>query len=473
MARENQDLQIALIVSVMLTIILGVATFLCYRKYTDTEKSLQAALADGNKKSREADMARDEASRLKKDFVGVPDTERIEELSNQFAEDMKKYGGAYSQESQFYRPLVEKMFQTIQDKNKDLVDTKDENQRLKDKYESREAGKDAQLKEFADQVNRVTQDLKAREETFGKERTQLTDDQNKIREQLKTAQKDAETEKSTLESKNQETGAKLKKTTELAKRLREQNASLTNQTMDIPDGEISWINQRNGTVWIDIGKADNLSPLITFAVYPADISNLGKGAKKASIEVTQILDDHLAEARILDDKIADPIMRGDKIHTPIWNPGDKRHFALAGFMDINGDGKNNMQLVRNLIKLNGGVVDCDVDEKGKVNGEISVDTRYLVLGDKPSEKGDPNGAVAYSKIFGEAENLGIQKIAVGDLLERMGYKPQSHLVNFGMGANPNDFKPKPEGGVNRVSSGNVSEIFKPREPPRSGTGGAY
>ena len=31
MARENQDLQIALIVSVMLTIILGVATFLCYR----------------------------------------------------------------------------------------------------------------------------------------------------------------------------------------------------------------------------------------------------------------------------------------------------------------------------------------------------------------------------------------------------------------------------------------------------------
>jgi predicted nuclease with TOPRIM domain len=473
MARENQDLQIALIVSVMLTIILGVATFLCYRKYTDTEKSYQTALADGSKKSGEADKARDEVSRLKKDFIGVPDTTRVEELSTQFADDMKKYGGAYSQETQFYRPLVEKMFQTIQDKNKELVATKEENQQLTAKYEAREAGKDAQLKEFADQVKGLTQDLKAREETFSKERTQITDLDNNIREQLKTAQKDAATEKTTLEAKVSDSDSQLKKTQEVAKKLRTDNASLTRETMDVPDGEISRINQRNGTLWIDLGKADNLSPLVTFAVYPADVSNLGKGAKKASIEVTQILGDHLAEARILDDKIADPIMPGDKIYTPIWNPGDKRHFALAGFMDINGDGKNNLSLLRNLIKMNGGVVDCDVDEKGKVNGEISVETRYLVLGDKPSEKGDTTGVAAYSKIRGDAENLGIQKISLGDLLERMGYKSQAHLVNFGMGANPNDFKPKPEGGVNHVSSGNVSELFKPREPPRSNTGGAY
>jgi hypothetical protein len=473
MARENQDLQIALIVSVMLTIVLGVATFLCYRKYTDTEKSLQAALADASKKSQAADAARDEVNKLKKDFIGVPESQRIEELSAQFADEMKKYGGAYSQESQFYSPLVKKLAQTIDDKNKELAATKDENQQLTAKYQLREAGKDDQLKEFADQVSRLTQDLKSREETFGKERAQITDLDNNIREQLKTAQKDAATEKTAMDQRVSDSQSQLIKTKERAKRLLEENAKLTNQTMDVPDGEISRINQRNGTVWIDLGKADHLSPLITFSVYPADVSNMGKSDKKASIEVTQILDNHLAEARILDDKVIDPIMPGDKIYTPIWNPGDKRHFALAGFMDINGDGKNNLQLLRDLIKLNGGVVDCDVDEKGKVNGEISVETRYLVLGDKPSEKGDAAGLAAYSKIRGDAENLGIQKISVGDLLERMGYKPQSHLVNFGGGANPNDFKPKPEGGVNRVSAGNVSELFKPREPPRSNAGGAY
>ncbi len=473
MARENQDLQIALIVSVMLTIILGVATFLCYRKYTDTEKSLQAALAEGAKKSSEADKARDESGKLKKDIIGVPDTERVEELSSQFAEDMKKYGGAYSQESQFYRPLVEKMYQTIQDKNKELVETKDENQRLKDNYEKREASKDAQIKEFTDKFNGIAQDRDMMRETFKKESTQLTEDENKIREQLKTAQKDAATEKATLEEYNKGAKAQLDKTKELARNLRQEITSITGQTMDHPDGTISRVNQRNGTVWVDIGKADKLNPLVTFAVYPAEVSDLGKGVKKASIEVTQILGDHLAEARILDDKIADPIVPGDKIHTPIWSPGDKRHFALAGFMDINREGKNDLALLRNLITMSGGVVDCDVDEKGNVSGEITMQTRYLVLGDKPSEKGDPAGLQAYSKIRGEAESLGIQKISLGDLLERMGYKPQAHLVNFGMGANPNDFRAKPEGGVSRVSSGNVSEIYKPREPPRGGSGGAY
>lgn len=456
----------------MLTIILGVATFLCYRKYTDTEKSLQAAQADAAKKQQDADKSRDDAAKLKKS-LGVAESEGIEAVNTQFNDDMKKYGGAYPQEAQFYRPLLEKMFQTIQEKDKDLVATKDENQQWKEKYEMREAGKDAQLKEFDTTISQVKQDLKERTETFNKDRDRLTEDANKIKDQLQNARKEASTIASKLEAKSQEIGAQLQKTRQVAKKLREENASLTTQTMENPDGQISWVNQRNGTVWIDMGRADNLNTLTTFSVYPVDVANLGKGAKKASIEVTQILGDHLAEARILDDKISDPIMPGDKIHTPIWSPGDKRHFALAGFMDVNGDGKNNLQLLRNLININGGAVDCDVDEKGKKNGDISIQTRYLVLGDNPGEKGDAAAVAAYSNMLGEAENLGIQKISLSDLLERMGYKPQSHVVNFGAGVNPNDFKPKPEGGINRVSTGNVSELYKPRQPPRSGVGGAY
>jgi hypothetical protein len=473
MARENQDLQIALIVSVMLTIILGVATFLFYRSKTDTEKSLQAALADGAKKSRDADAARDEVGKLKKDIIGVPDTERIEDLSNQFAEDMKKYGGAFSQESQFYRPMVEKMFDTIKKANEALADAKDENQRLKENYEKREAGKDAQIKELSDQVNRLAEDFKKVDETYKTERAKFAETGNKYMEDLKTVQKDAASDKANLEAANQATKKDLDATKKRAKDLLQENTMLTNQTMDNPDGQVSRVNQREGTVWVDIGRADNLNPLMSFAVYPADTSDLGKGVKKASIEITQVLGDHLAEARVLEDKITNPIVPGDKIHTPIWSPGDKRHFALVGFMDVDGDGKNKVALLRDLISMNGGVIDCEVDERGKLNGEISPQTRYLVLGDKPSERGDPTGLTAFSKIKGEAESLGIQKISLGDLLDRMGYKPQSHLVNFGTEANPKDFKPTPEGGVNRVSPGKVSDMYKPKESTRSGNGGAY
>jgi hypothetical protein len=472
MARENQDLQIALIISVMLTIMLGVATFICYRQYTDTAKSLQAAQADGNKRKDEADKARNDAIQLKR-CLGVAETEGIENISLQFNEDMKKYGGTYPQEAQFYRPLVEKLFQALKDKDKELADTKDESQKLQNKYVLREKSKDAQFKLFDDMVNSVKQDLQTQTDKFQKDREELTKEAGAIKDQLQNAQKEAATLYTKIAEQLKDSDAQLKKTRLLAGSLREENAKLTNPVMDNPDGTVRWVNQRNGTVWIDVGRGDNLPTLTTFAVYPAEITNMGEGAKKADIEVTQILGDHLAEARILEDKIPNPIMPGDKIHTPIWSPGDKRHFALAGFMDIDGDGKNNMQLLRNLINMNGGVVDSSVDENGKQVGDMTIQTRYVVLGDNPEEKGDTKGSEVFSKMKVDAQNLGIQKISLKELLDRMGYKPQAHVVSFGPGANPNDFKPKAEGGVNRVSTGNVSDVFKRREPPRTGSGGAY
>jgi len=456
----------------MLTIIFGVATFLCYRQYSDTAKSLKAAQDDATRKQRDGDKARDDANKLKQ-YLGVAETENIEDLSKQFDEDMKKYGSAYSQEVQFYRPLVEKFYQSIQQKDKDLVALKDENLQLKDKYELREASKDAQLKQFDETVNRVTQDLNARTETYRKERDRLTEDQNRIKEQLQNARKESATATSKSDAKYQELAAQLQKTRQVARKLREENTVLTNPVMDTPDGEIRWVNQRNGTVWIDVGREDHLNPLMTFAVYPADITNLGTGAKKAGIEVTQILGDHLAEARILEDDISDPIMPGDKIHTPIWSPGDQRHFALAGFMDVNGDGINDIQLLRNLISINGGVIDCEIDEKGKKIGDISLKTRYLVLGDKPGEKGQPGSLTGYTSMISEAENLGIPKISLSELLQRIGYKPQSHVVTFGRGANPSDFKPQPDTNAPRYPTGSVSDLYKTREPARSGSSGAY
>ena len=74
--------------------------------------------------------------------------------------------------------------------------------------------------------------------------------------------------------------------------------------------------------------------------------------------MTKLPDSHMAEARIVEDKYGDPIITGDVIYTPVWRPGQQRHFALAGIMDINGDNKSELDLVRRLITMNGGVVDA-------------------------------------------------------------------------------------------------------------------
>ncbi len=243
-------------------------------------------------------------------------------------------------------------------------------------------------------------------------------------------------------------------------------AGLTATKIDVFDGQIGWVNQRLGKAWINVGRADALPHQITFSVYPSNATDLTvSGGKKASIEVTRILGDHLAEVRIIDDTISSPIMPGDKIYTPLWAPGDKKHFALAGFMDIVGDGKSHLQTVLDLIKANEGVVDSYINDKGELVGELTVNTRYLILGEAPTEKGDTTQIASFSKMIESAKHLGIQKLPIGDLVMQMGWKNETPVVRFGAGKNPNDFKAKPENGIPQKSLGTVTDLFKPRRPP--------
>jgi hypothetical protein len=49
----------------------------------------------------------------------------------------------------------------------------------------------------------------------------------------------------------------------------------------------------------------------------------------------------------------------------------------------------------------------------------------------------------------------------------MGWKNMSPVVRFGRGANPKDFRAKPEEGVPKKSTGNVSDVFLKRQPPKT------
>jgi len=80
----------------------------------------------------------------------------------------------------------------------------------------------------------------------------------------------------------------------------------------------------------------------------------------------------------------------------------------------------------------------------------------------------------YSKMVADAEKLGIEKVPLDELLNRMGWKNENRVVTFGPGANPADFRAKPPTGTNPVSRGNVSDLFRQRQPPkRSAAGSAF
>ena len=422
-----------------------------------------------------ANNIQEENNALKR-LIGHPATKTLDQITEQFGNDMTTFAGSFPEEARFYSTVLPYLYKTIDDKLAELDRNKAEVQSLKDTLEGLEATKRPQVDQHLATADQARRELEKVSAAFKARRTTIVDDQSKLKALLVKSQKEATAREAKVKADLENANVRLQKLAQLNKQKTAKLDAVIQETFEVPDGEIRWVNQRNATVWINLGRSDSLQRQTTFSVYPPDTTNLTTSGKKASIEVTQILGPHSAEARVIEDRISDPIMPGDKIHTPVWNPGEQKQFALAGSMDIDGDGKSDQHVVRNLITMNGAVVDCYIDESGKRIGAMSVNTRYLVLGKAPDEKSKASVRAGYSRMIGEADRLGVKKISLADLLQQMGWKNQSPVIRFGRGANPADFRAKPAAGVPKVSGGNVSDAFKPRRPPtRTGTGrgGAY
>ncbi len=473
MARENQGLQIALIIFVMLTVVLGVTTFIFFQKCDEANKKA----ADNEQVAKEA---RENEETAKKNFstlrtyIGLPDSAKVDAIGDRFKKDMTTYAANFPEEAQSYSAVLPYLYKVIDEKLGDLETSKVSIQKWKDDYSVVQANAKPQVVNAENAAKAAKEDLAKVNADYKARRTAYLGEQQQLRAQFSKVRKEATMQAARAEEQLQDTNNRLQKLAQINQARSDQLRQFRDETFEVPDGEIRWVNQHNGTVWINRGRADSLQRQTTFSVYPRDTSNLTGGGKKASIEVTQILGPHTAEARIVEDSMTNPVMPGDKIHTPIWSRGEQRRFALAGLMDLDGNGKSDQHIVRNLITMNGGVIDSYMDETGKPRGKMTVDTRYLVLGKAPDERSTPAQRNGYTAMIGESNELNIEQISLGELLNQMGWKNQSPVTRFGRGGTPVRLKP-PEG-VPRVSTGTVSELFRNQNAPPAkpvGRGGAY
>lgn len=472
MARENQGLQIALIVSVMVCIVLGVMSFFFLRSSQDTAKRLKDRTDEARKLSDEKSQLADEIRELRR-MIGVGETEKIADLQTQFKKDSETWLGTFPEKNRFYRAGLEYMFTTVKEKSVALSDAKTEIQQWKDKFEGKEASTVPVIKKFETAATSAASDYQAERAKIREQVDQTNKSQADVVAQLASTKKEADTVATKADTKVLDSKKEVVKWVKLAGDLQKKVNGLTEPVPGHFDGEIRWVSQQDHTVWVNRGRADQLTRLITFTVYPADAIDMTKATKKGSIEVTQILGDHLSEARILDDIATDPILPGDKINTLTWSPGEQKHFALTGYMDIDGQGSNDYQKVRNLITAAGGVIDAEMTDKGKRLGQLTINTRYLVVGNAPDGKRDPKAAEVYTAMIGEARTRNIEPLSLSKLLELIGYEKQMTRVQFGPGGNASDLKAKPSTDSQRLSTGNVSPIFKKREPPARGGASSY
>jgi hypothetical protein len=223
---------------------------------------------------------------------------------------------------------------------------------------------------------------------------------------------------------------------------------------DLAKGKVTTV--RNGMAFINLGSADNVKSDLTFSVYAQSRDGRPEGDRKASLEVVNVLGPHQSMARITQvrDPGRDPIMDGDLLFNPVWSSSQRQHVAVAGLIDLNGDGRDStLEFIQGL-QAQGIVVDGYLDLRDltiKGNG-ITMQTNYLVVGENP-DVGSAEAQTARAnstterkkqilelmgKMREQATQLGVQVVGARRFMTLIGYKVAAHPA-------PPDYDARPAG----------------------------
>jgi hypothetical protein len=183
-----------------------------------------------------------------------------------------------------------------------------------------------------------------------------------------------------------------------------------------PLGEVVRVASNGRNVYINLGSRQGVARGLTFSIYDR---NSSASRPKAKIEVARVISDELSEAQVVESERADPILPGDKLVNLVFKPGRQKRVALAGFFDLDRDGRDDRRLVRALVQRAGAAIDAEVTSDGKLEGELTVDTNFLILG------AEPPGASAealqvMSELIRTAQAYSVPQISLERFLEGTG-----------------------------------------------------
>jgi len=484
MARsENQGVQIWLILTIILLVAVSVFTFIFYRssselqKQVETAKATEKAAQDGlrkavfqveylkhmigwNKLSKE-DLA------INKNGMGTGDAE-WQKMEATFQQDMLVVKSADVPEEQLnYRHFFQLVLTSVKKRN--FVVGELTTQIAQAIIDRDKAIQIAKLNEAAEKAAsaKSNQELATQRSVWQTTYADTTDQtkKQKVKHDQQVVGRKQDQQKFQIDKTNLEKqleGAKIA-IQNLADRAKDKQEA---DTFKIADGKVVWVNQRSKMVWINLGRKDGLRRATTFSVYDRDESGVSKPQRKGALEVLRIINDHSAEARITESYSSNPILPQDKIYTPAWRPGRKVHFAIAGLIDVTGNGKSDRGMVRSLIRQSSGVIDYELDMSGKQIGTgkaMTVNTRFLVVGTAPADvPGSTQAAIGgYSDAIKQAQQMGIERISVDKLLSYMGWTGNVQITGLGVRASAN-YKGKRTGQTQKSMGTNAFRKDAPR-----------
>ena len=448
-ARQDQGLVFTLIAFVILFIIAFVAAYVGWKSYSDSEThvaELQNQLELRRNGGRHQEAGRQRAAARTMDRRRRSST-TSKTLKRRVKEDMTKYGANFGEDRQSYRNIVEYLAKENESISSREVGGQgpiqgDQGPAAGGRGRKGKAGRPVR---GADEGGRGRcRDRNAR--SSKKDRESLEAKKQELLRQSRQA-RGPSTKSSwpTINTQLKDLTEKLTKS-EQAKDNLLAEVSKSAESFEVPDGRISWVNQ-NGTVWINLGSADALRRQITFSVFDADQS--GSRQDRAEGQHRSHQDSRRSHGRGPRHRATIRAIRSSPATRSTARSGiaaSKLRFALMGIIDLDGDGHNDMKLARDLIELNGGVVDAYVADDGKIEGSITVNTRYLVRGDHPEAANQAALQVAWDKMSTDAKTNGVEVITLDKFLNQIGYAPDDRTVQLGAGARGVDFPPLPATG---------------------------
>ncbi|WP_417397924.1 hypothetical protein [Gimesia chilikensis] len=473
-ASKPTAVHFSLIFFVMLTLICGVMAYLNYKDLAEANAKLNQAESNARTSDAAVRKLDEELQALKKligneqDEIGL-DNKTPNTVIGATEQDIKTHADVLA-EPTIKNTLIKLSTQLNQTKNQLAQEQADKNKleaqflalkgELDKVVDQHRTARDGAEKDLADTQKVKEEEVSAKDQQIAalqKENEEILIELDQLRETNAKTIKDLENKNNTYAS--------------LIDTLRSRLTEVQKVSFEKPDGVIRTVDNSTGVVWINLGEADRLPKRMTFSVYRKAHQGIGRGEEDiiGAIEVTKILGPHLSEARIVSDDIYQPISPGDPIYTPLWGVGRPETFAISGIIDLDGDGKSDMDLLQRIIENANAKIDNIVTENGERTGNgLTVHTKFLVIGESPNvdsaktdEQRDKMQQVLakMKEIREEARLKAVRVIGINDFLSYIGYKPQRRLHTPGSGiASPIKAGAK-KTGVSASSSGQVSGVF--------------
>jgi hypothetical protein len=459
-SRENQGLQAIIIVLTILTLGLLVGVLLVNNARKTQLARADAAEQRATQAGTDRATAQSDASSLKT-MMGFQESDSLEAVRTAFDATMTKL--QLPEESRNYKAALDTVYEERQKLVLNLATATDDVRKLKDRLAAVESEKEKQVQEFKTEMETVRADAAKARTDFDADRKRMTTENEGYQKKLADLQSEHDTATAALETEKKNLETQIVKLQQSIEKLR-LGLPEVDQFAQPADGRIIGVEQRYGTVTINLGSADGLRPQVTFSVADAGLDDAAAAEKKATIEVTRILGPHMAEAKITSDQATNPLLRGDRIFSQVWDRGRQVGFGIAGLVDVDGDGKDDLDQLKAIIAASGGVVDAAPDAKGAKQGELKVTTRYLILGERPNDARFAELQKSWAELGSEAERLGIETIPLDEFLSLMGWQRETRSVNMGAGSRAEDFPPQAEGEVLPRKTRQPAGVFKKRLP---------